>query len=444
MPDTVLLVVDDEAARRTLGDTLERAGFEVYRETGAEGGRLAVARLQPAVVLADVSVLDRAGSALLGELRGAGAAVVALAGARDLEAAIRVVRRGAESFVAKGGEPDHVVAATTRAAEKARLARELAWLRNHGPGPDLTLLGASPPMRNLAEQVARAAATERAPVLLAGDTGSGKALIARIIHRLSARAAGPFIAVPRGTPPVAAVIGQERGVQGDGRHRRVGLLELADGGTFFVPDVAALPNEVQQRLVTVLDSGRLRRLGGTRDVSLDVRIVAATERDLVEEMRAGRVSEDLLYRLSVTPLVIPAVRERPREDRLALVERLVTELAAAVPGSPARCSPLVLERLADAAWPGNVREMRHVIERALLAARGAAEIDLGHLPGELRARGAAGDRRAFQPTALAEAERLHIERALRHFGGNRTRTAQALGISRATLINKIRGYGLTG
>lgn len=442
VPDTVLLIDDEEAARRSCGDALERAGFEVYRETGGAGVMGTAARLQPGVVLIDVTVLDRASPDLLRDLRASGAAVVALGGVRDLDAAIRAVRLGAESFVAKT-DPTHLVAATARAAEKSRLAREVAWLRDHGPA-DLAIIGVSPAMRGLAERVARAAMHERSPVLLVGEPGTGKGRVARLIHALGPRAAGPFIAVPRGEPSVAMVVGQERGGGGDGRERRAGLVELADHGTLFVPDVAVLPDDAQRRLVGMLDSGRVRRFGGTRDVPVDVRLVAATHRDLVDAMRAGRVREDLLYRLSVGPIELPPVRERPREDRLALVERLLGELRAGSPGAPTRFTPTALARLADAPWPGNVREMRNAIERALLAARDAAEIDLAHLPGELRARGAVGDRRAFLPSPLTEVERLHIERALRHFGGNRTRTALALGISRATLINKIKAYGLTG
>ncbi len=443
MPDTVLLVDDDEPTRRVVGDALERAGFEVYRETG--GGTVAVtaARLQPGVVVIDVRALDRSAPDLLPELRAHGAAVVALAGTRDLDSAVRAVQAGAESFVVKSGDPVHLMAATVRAAEKARLARELTWLR--GPGSaDLATLGVSPAMRALADVVARAARQPRSPVLLVGEPGTGKRRVARLMHALGPRAGAPFIAAPRGGVSVGALVGQERAAGGERWERRAGLIELADRGTLFVPDVTTLPDDAQRRLVDVLDGGHMRRLGGARDVAVDTRLIAATDRDLVEEMRAGRVREDLLYRLTVAPIVLPPVRERARDDRAALVEGLLAELAVEMPDTPARCTAAALARLADASWPGNVREMRNVIERAMLAARGAAEVDLVHLPGELRVRGAAGDRRAFLPSPLAEIERLHIERALRHFGGNRTRTAMALGISRATLINKIRSYGLSG
>jgi len=443
VPDTVLLVDDDEATRRALGDALERAGFEVHREAGGGGIAATAAQLQPGVVLIDVRALDRRAPDLLGELRAHGAAVVALAGPRDLDAAIHAVEAGAESFVAKSGDPVHLVAATARAAEKARLARELTWLRDPG-APDLGMLGVSPAMRALAEVVARTARQARSPVLLVGEPGTGKQRVARVMHALGPRAGGPFIAAPRGGTSIGTLVGQERGAAGDRRERRAGLMELADRGTLFVPDVTTLPDEAQRRLVDLLDGGRLRRLGGTRDVAVDTRLIASTDRDLVDEMRVGRVREDLLYRLTVGPIVLPPLRERARDDRVALVERLLAELAVELAQGPARCTAAAQARLADAPWPGNVREMRNVIERAMLAARGADAIDLMHLPGEFRARGAAGDRRAFLPSRLVEMERLHIERALRHFGGNRTRTALALGISRATLINKIRSYGLSG
>ena len=198
-------------------------------------------------------------------------------------------------------------------------------------------------------------------------------------------------------------------------------------------------------MLKVLEANTVRRLGGTRDMAVDVRVVAATNRDLVAEVRAGRFREDLYSRLSVMPLHLPALRERPREDRLALLARMLSDLARQMPGCPSAGSAEALDRLVSAPWPGNAREMRNVVERAMILARGSPQIGVEHLPADLRkggGGGGGGGERRHQPQALAEVERLHIEKTLRFHGGNRTRAAHELGISRATLINKIKVYGL--
>lgn len=445
MPDTVLLIDREEAMRRTLGDALERAGFEVHREAAVAGGVDAAVRLGPDVVLVDIGLPEAAAPGLIADLQSRGAAVVALAAARDLETAFRAVQLGAESVVARDADTSHIVAAAARAAEKTRLVRQVSHLRGGGAPGDLDALGSSPVMRQLADRITRVAAG-RAPVLLTGASGTGKGRVAGLIHALGPRAAAPFVALRSAAyPPAmvrAALFGYERGAFAEARERRLGLIELADRGTLYVDELCEVPPDAQAALLQVIDGSRFRRVGGTRDLGVDVRIVAATDRDLVAALQHGRLREDLLYRLSVTAIALPPLVERAPEDRLALIGRIAAELRPRVPGSPGAWSAEALDRLTGAPWPGNVRELRNALERALLSARGAAEVGLEHLPGELRARGAAGERRAFQPLPLAELERHHIERALRHFRGNRTRTARALGISRATLINKIRSYGL--
>jgi transcriptional regulator with PAS, ATPase and Fis domain len=273
----------------------------------------------------------------------------------------------------------------------------------------------------LASQIDALAANDPSPALLQGESGTGKGWVARAIHNRSTRAGGPFVEV---TCAGRSAFGQEPGVSG--------VLELADRGTIFLDEIGDLSLELQAQLVELLD--------GTREPAFNVRLIAATNRDLVREVTAGRFRADLYRRINVMPLTLPPVRDRAREDRVDLVARIIADLKTQLPGCPTECSADVLERLASASWPGNVREMRNVLERSMMLARGQPAIAVDHLPADLRQR-APADRR-YQAQSLSEVERQHIERTLRHHGGNRTRAALELGISRATLINKIKAYSL--
>src|SRR5216117_359283 len=243
-----------------------------------------------------------------------------------------------------------------------------------------------------------------------------------------------------GDVPRFQLFGHEKGAYTDAKERKVGLFELADHGTIFLDEIGELTLELQPKLLKVLETKKFRRLGGTRELTVDVRLIAATNRDLVREVEGGRFREDLYYRLNVMALVLPPVRDRSREDRLNLITRIIADLKAQLPGCPSECTTDVLDRLLSAAWPGNVREMRNVLERSMILARGQPTIGFEQLPADLRLR-ATGDRR-YTAQSLSEVERQHIERTLRHHAGNRTRAAMELGISRATLINKIKAYSL--
>jgi DNA-binding NtrC family response regulator len=331
-------------------------------------------------------------------------------------------------------------------ADKVRLRRlnELLLLRAV-PDDGLESLGESPTMKELGRQTGLVAMADRTPALLMGESGVGKGWLARMLHQLSPRASGPFVEVtPYGRTAAEQendLFGMERANEQDGRERRPGLVELAAGGTLFIKEVADLPAELQPRLLRLLETRTFRRVGGTRELTSDVRVVAATTRDLGALVESGVFREDLAYRLNVRPLVLPPLRDRSREDRLALLLSLVNELQREVAGAPASVGQEALERLLVHGWPGNVREMRNVLERSLILARGSATVGIEHLPGEFRARPGPGDRR-HTPMTLDELERAHIERTLRHHTGNRTRAAQELGISRATLINKIKRYAI--
>ncbi|MBI1967629.1 MAG: sigma-54-dependent Fis family transcriptional regulator [Gemmatimonadetes bacterium] len=445
MADSLLLIDDDPDILRAVGEYLERSGWEVAREATAKDGLEAFDRLHPDVVILDLQLPDLPGLEALEQLRAKGGAVILLTGQGDIETAVRAMQLGAENFLTKPADMVHLAAAAARVGEKVRLRRQNMLLQGRkGDGDPLDSLGVSLPMRHLADQVRLLAASERTTVLLTGESGTGKGWVAQLMHDLSPRAKGPFVEVNCGglsaTFLDSELFGHEKGAFTDAKERKQGLFELADHGTIFLDEIGELAVELQPKLLKVLENKTFRRLGGTRELTADVRLVAATNRDLLSDTKTGRFREDLYYRLSVMPLHLPAVRERSREDRLALLTRIMATLARELPGCPASFTSEALERLLNAPWPGNVREMHNVLERAMILSRGLPEIGVQHLPGEMLQR-RSGDRR-YQPLSLAEVERQQIERALRHHAGNRTRAAAELGISRATLINKIKAYGL--
>ena len=446
MADALLLVDDDPDVLRPIGDYFERLGYEVYREGTGAAGLDTYARLRPDVVILDLHLPDLGGLEILERLKASGASVIFLTGQGDIETAVRAMQLGAENFLTKPVDMIHLAAATARVAEKVRLTRQNALLRARDHlAEGLESLGASPAMREVARQVELLAASERTTALLTGESGTGKGWVARILHRLSPRAAGPFVEVNCGglsaTFLDSELFGHEKGAFTDAKERRQGLFELADGGTIFLDEIGELSPELQPKLLKVLDGKTFRRLGGTRELTVDVRLVAATNRDLAADVKASRFREDLFYRLSVLPIHLPPVRDRAREDRLDLVTRILVGLRTELPGCSSGCTAEALDRLLSAPWPGNVREMRNVIERAMILSQGAPAIGVEHLPADLRKGAPTADRR-YAPLSLDEVERQHIERTLRHHAGNRTRAAQELGISRATLINKIKVYAL--
>ena len=447
MADSVLLIDDDVDVLRSIGNHFERLGYEVIRELTGEAGLATFERLRPEVVILDLRLRGMDGIQVLEQLRQRDAAVILLAGAGDSASAVRAMQLGAENFLLKPVDMAHLAAATARVADKVRLQRLNRTLHTRSAaGTGLDVLGDSPAMRELAQQVGLLAQSDRTTVLLSGESGTGKGWVARLIHDLSPRGREPFVEVTcsgfDATALDSELFGHEKGAFAEARERRQGLAEVADRGTVLLDEIGDLPPELQPKLLKLLETRAFRRLGGTREITVDVRLIASTSRDLAAEVESGRFREDLYYRLSVMPLRLPPLRDRTREDRQLLIGRLLTDLRRAIPDGPASANAEALERLLAYPWPGNVREMRNVLERALILGRDQPAISVEHLPGEFRARPGVGDRR-HTPISLDELERQHIERTLKHHAGNRTRAAAELGISRATLINKIKRYTIT-
>ena len=376
MADSVLVIDHDADVLRAVGDYFDGIGYDVERAGAAEAGFEVFDRMRPDVVILDLHIADLNGLEVLERLRSQGGSVILLTDQGDIGTAVRAMQRGAEHVVTKPVDLNHLAAATARVCEKVRVVRQNALLRRREHGNEgLESLGVSPAARELGHQVELLAASERSTVLLTGEGGTGKGWVARAIHHLSPRGNGPFVEVHGGglsaTFLESELFGHENGAFTDANERRQGLFELADRGTILLDEIGDLAPDVQARLLKVLEANTVRRLGGTRDMAVDVRVVAATNRDLVAEVRAGRFREDLHSRLSVMPLHLPALRERPREDRLTLLARMLSDLARQMPGCPSAGSAEALDRLVSAPWPGNARELRNVVERAMILARGS-------------------------------------------------------------------------
>jgi two-component system response regulator HydG len=446
MTDTVLLVDDDPDVLRTVGAFLEHTGYVVIRAASGEEALEAADRERPDVVLLDLQLPDASGLDVLERLQSPDLAVLMVTGHGDVPTAVRAMQLGAENFLTKPVDMPHLMVVVSRAAEKVRLRREVRRLHGSEGATLDGALGVSPPMKALERQLALIAQSERTTVLLTGESGTGKGRVARQLHAASPRAAGPFVDVNCGGLTATflddELFGHERGAFTDAKQSKRGLFEVGDGGTLFLDEIGDLAPALQPKLLKVLETRRFRRLGGTRELSADVRLLVATHRDLQAAVEEGGFREDLYYRIGVTVVHLPPVRERTREDRLALIQRVLSELAGEVPGLPTALGGEALERLLAHAWPGNVREMRNALERAMIMARGRPEIGIEHLSADFRGGGRGGGVRRTGAVSLKDTERRQIERVLKLNSGNRTRAAKDLGISRVTLLKKLREYGL--
>lgn len=444
MTDSILLFHGDAGHLRILGQHFERLGYEVARELDAASGLAMYDRIRPDVVVVD-QLLPDADEALrhLLERR---AAIILLADDAANASGTSWLAAGCDYVLPRDVDLDRLSASAARAAGRTRSRRIQAVLLGPAGRGRLESMGTASPMRELAAQAAALAHSDRAMVLLTGPRGSGKGWVARLIHDLGPRAQEPFLEAHCAAADAPALdsllFGHEKGALPDAADRRRGLFEIASSGTLVLRGVAALPLELQPKLLRALETRTFRRVGGTRDISSDVRVIACTAADLGTEVEAERFRGDLYYRLSVVTLAVPAVSERSEQDRLALITSVYAGIQRTLPGSPPAIAVETLERMLGYPWPGNVREIRSVLERSAILAHGQPTIGIECLPGEFRARPGLGDRR-HTPMSLDDLERGHIERTLRFHGGNRTRAARELGISRATLINKIKRYQLT-
>src|SRR5579884_1703488 len=455
MPAEILIVDDEADIRDLVAGILEDEGYETRTAKNSDDALAAVALRRPSLVFLDIwlqgSRLD--GLQLLDAMKQEHPElpVVMISGHGNIETAVAAIKQGAYDFIEKPFKADRLVLVAERALENSRLKREVKQLKQLAPLPP-NLIGKSPSMSQLRQAIERVAPTN-SRVLIVGPSGAGKELAARTLHQLSTRANGPFVVIN------AAAITPERmetelfGVDhsNGSESRKPGALEEAHGGTLFIDDVADLPRETQNKILRVLVDQTFQRVGGTSKISVDVRIVSSTSRNLEALIAEGRFREDLYHRLSVVPIRVPPLAER-REDIPALVDYFMDQISQATGLPKRKIGEDAMAVLQSHNWPGNVRQLRNNVERLLILAGGDpdAVITAAMLPPEVGSmvpampNGNGGEHLMGMPLREAREafEREYLRAQISRFSGNISRTAEFVGMERSALHRKLKALGM--
>jgi DNA-binding NtrC family response regulator len=443
-PGSILIVDDEYSVRDSLYSWFRKDGFRV---TAAENAVQALKALQEQrfdVALLDIKMPGMDGMELQEHIRQIDPeiAVIMITAFASVDTAVRALKQGTFDYVTKPIDPDELSHLVLRALERRRLHEENAQLRE--TIDDLVavdeIVGDSPPMRKVLELVEHVAQTD-ATVLILGESGTGKEVIARAIHANSSRRYFPIVTVNCGALPESLLeselFGHEKGAFTGAHHRRKGKIEMADGGTLFLDEVGSITPKMQVDLLRVLETKELTRLGGTRSITVDFRVICATNDDLEQAVAEGRFREDFFYRINVFTIELPPLRAR-RADIPALANHFVARFARQMDKRMTGISPEALDVLTACDWPGNVRELSNAIERAMVVGT----------PPVIRPEDLPVRKKPSEATStdmsLAELEKRHIAAVLESTGGNVTQAAEILKVDRVTVYNKIKKYGLRG
>ena len=445
MTINTLIVDDDEGLRASLERSFRNRGHLVHGAGTVEEGCRLIEKHRIDLLLLDIRLPDGSGLNVLETARSSDEelVVIVLTAFPEVKTAVRAMRAGASDFVVKPFELDELHMSVDRSLEARQLRRTVRLLRRERQeeGPKTELIGESPGMRHVRDQIPLVAPTDT-PVLVLGETGTGKEVVVDLLHRLSARAEGPLVKVNCSAFAEqlleSELFGHEKGAFTDARQARAGLFEMADGGTLFLDEIAELKPSLQAKLLRVVEGQPFRRLGGSKEIHTDVRIVAATHRDLAARSDRGEFRRDLFFRLNVFPIHVPPLRER--EDDAVLLARIFLDRSAkALRKGDLRLTDEAERVLGRHSWPGNVREIQNVMERAAILAEDTV-VDVDCLPAELRGSSFLRRRAGTDPNGmppLRELERLYILHVVDAVGGNISKSARVLGIARNTLKARI-------
>ncbi|RMD95123.1 MAG: sigma-54-dependent Fis family transcriptional regulator [Calditrichaeota bacterium] len=450
---TILIVEDNEDLCNTISDVLKKEGNKVRTAYNGEQALNILHKDIIDLVLLDIKLPDLNGIQLLSTIKemDPDILVIMITALTDAQPAVDAMKKGAYDYLLKPFELDELKLVVAKALETHHLKREVSRLKKQQEQfPDTELFGNSKPMRELKKLIKLVAATPKTSVLIQGESGTGKELVANAIHNWSSRADKPLIKINCSAIPEhlleSELFGYEKGAFTDAKSMKKGIFELAHNGTIFLDEISSMQMSIQPKLLRVLETQTFRRIGGTSDIKIDVRIIAATNRNLEDCVEQQTFREDLYYRLKVMVINIPPLRERT-EDILPLamlfIERNNKEFGKNINGIASEAQDLLLKYQ----WPGNVRELKNVIERAIILCN-EDKIQTEHLPLELQQGSskltASKEFNAYSETAdsLQEMERRHIIHVLKKYNGNKSKTARVLNISRSTLREKMKAYGI--
>ncbi|MBA4395976.1 MAG: Fis family transcriptional regulator [Syntrophus sp. (in: bacteria)] len=449
MQKTILIVDDEETIRQSLGGILGDEGYEILMAESGEQAIKVVEDELPSLVFLDIWLPGMDGLSTLKAIKSEypSVCVIMMSGHGTIETAVRATKLGAFDFIEKPLSLEKVILVVNHALDMLRLEEENKLLRQKLPR-EYELTGDSLPIVELKEMISLVAPTN-AWILIMGENGTGKELVARSIHRQSRRAGKPFIEVNCAAIPEdlieSELFGHERGAFTGATAKKRGKFDLAHEGTIFLDEVADMSLKAQAKILRILQEKKFERVGGTKLIPTDVRVLAATNKDLEKEMEEGHFRQDLFYRLNVIPLKIAPLRER-KEDIPLLVERFLKELSLKEGEPEKTMTPEAVALLMEHNWPGNVRELKNIAERLCIMTQ-AGVITAGDVPALFRE----GDHGLpvapeHLPDSYKEAkwhfEKLYIEKKLKEFDGNVSRTAESIGLERSNLHRKIRSYGL--
>lgn len=449
--EPLILVVDDEEhGRQGLHDYLEGCGYDVDAAASGSEALTKARKNHPDIIITDLKMPGMDGLELLEKalVLSPPPAVIVLTAYGSVETAVKAMKAGAFHYLTKPINFDELDLAIKKALHQQKLERENRELREALEDREAydQIVGKSSVLKNLINE-AKQAAVSNASILIEGESGTGKELFARLIHNASPRAEKPFVPVHcaalTDTLLTSELFGHERGAFTGATERKIGRFERAHEGTLFLDEIAELKEDIQVKLLRVLQDGNFERVGGFKTIHVDIRLVCATNKNLAEEVRKGRFREDLYYRINVVKFTMPALRDR-RDDIPLLAEHFLKSYSAQNRKQNLSVTPAAMELLKQYSWPGNIRELKNTIERLVVLGKGPL-IDVDQIPHELKENYSPATRESVSGTStdLRGAEKILIQERMQQCGGNKSKVAKSLGISRRTLYRKMEEYKIS-